>query len=302
MVHAHRPSSWFGGPHAAALYTKAREGLLAFAALAIVALSFGGAIADATQNAAPSFWDPARRLEKPDLSSLKQIRFVTEDDYPPFNFALKSGEIVGFNVDLARAICEELEVPCTIQRRQWDLLIAALNDNSADAAIASLARSAENRALVDFTASYFVTPARFVTLKDSVLTEATPEALDDRLVAVVAGSAHEAYLKAYFPKARLAGFENAALARRALKAGRVHALFGDAISLSFWLNGLDAEDCCVFKGGPYLDRRFFGDGVGVAVKKGAAPLRRALDYALARLAQRGAYTELYLKYFPISPF
>lgn len=296
-----RRSSRFCRPLASC--TRAGKGLVvAFAALAGVALSLSAALADATQNPAPSFWDPARRLEKPDLGNLKQLRFVTEDDYPPFNFALKSGEIVGFNVDLARAICEELELSCTIQRRQWNLLIAALNDNIADAVIASLARSAENLALVDFTAPYYVTPGRFVTLKDSVLTEATPEALNDRLVAVVTGSAHEAYLKAYFPKTRLAGFDNAALARRALKAGRAHALFGDAISLSFWLNGLDAQDCCVFKSGPYLDRRFFGDGVGVAIKKGATPLRRALDYALARLAQRGAYTELYLKYFPISPF
>jgi polar amino acid transport system substrate-binding protein len=283
----------------AALRASARIWLLACAALA---LGPEPALAGATESPAPSFWDPARRLEKPDLSSIKQIRFVTEDDYPPFNFALESGEIVGFNVDLARALCEELEVPCTIQRRRWDLLIAALNDGSADAVIASLAQSAENHALVDFTAPYYVTPGRFVTLKDSVLTEATPETLDDRLVAVVSGSAHEAYLKTFFPKTRLASFENAALARRALKAGRAHALFGDAISLSFWLNGVDAEDCCVFKGGPYLDPNFFGDGVGVAVKKGATPLRRALDYGLARLAQRGVYTELYLKYFPVSPF
>jgi polar amino acid transport system substrate-binding protein len=286
----------------AALRASARIWLLACAALAMLGLSCEPAFADTTESPAPSFWDPARRLEKPDLSGIKQIRFVTEDDYPPFNFALKSGEIVGFNVDLARAVCEELEVPCTIQRRQWDLLVAALSDGSADAVIASLAQSAENRALVDFTAPYYVTPGRFVTLKDSVLTEATPETLDDRLVAVVSGSAHEAYLKTFFPKTRLATFENAPLARRALKAGRAHALFGDAISLSFWLNGVDAEDCCVFKGGPYIDPNFFGDGVGVAVKKGATQLRRALDYALVRLAQRGVYAELYLKYFPVSPF
>jgi len=272
---------------------------LAGAAFAFMALDVSAA---AQQSPAPSFWDPARRLEKPDLGGLKQLRFVTEDDYPPFNFALSGGEIVGFNVDLARAICEELELPCTIQRRQWNLLIDALNDNSADAAIASLAPTKESRALVDFSAPYYMTPGRFVTFADTALADATPETLDDRLVAVVEGSAHEAYLRAYFPKSRLALFENAALARRALKSGRVNALFGDAISLSYWLNGLDAQGCCAFKGGPYLDARYFGEGVGVAVKKGATPLRRAIDYALARLAQRGVYAELYLKYFPVNPF
>ena len=121
-----------------------------------------------------------------------------------------------------------------------DLLIPALNDNSADAAIASLAINAENRALVDFTAPYYMTPGRFVMRRDTTLGAATPEALEDRLIAVVSDSAHEAYLKAFFPKSRLAPFENAALARIALKTGRVNALFGDAISSSFWLNGANS--------------------------------------------------------------
>ncbi len=236
------------------------------------------------------------------MSGLTQLRFVTEDDYPPFNFALGSGEIVGFNVDIARAICKELELTCTIQRRAWDLLVSALDDGGADAVIASLASTQENRRRVDFTAPYYLSPGRFATLKDNVLLDATPETLGDRLVAVVAGSAHEAYLKAYFPNAKLSAFETVALARRALKTGRVNALFGDAISLSFWLNGVEAEGCCIFKGGPYLDDRFFGEGVGVAVKKGATNMRLAIDYALARLAQRGIYAELYLKWFPISPY
>ena len=91
-------------------------------------------------------------------------------------------------------------------------------------------------------------------------------------------------------------------ARAALKTGRVNALFGDAISLSYWLNGAEASACCAFKGGPYVDSRYFGEGAGIAVRRGAKPVRLAIDYALARLAQRGTYAELYLKYFPLSPF
>lgn len=252
--------------------------------------------------AAPAFWDPAHIAPKPDLHGLRQLRFVTEDDYPPFNFALPDGRLTGFNVELAKAICEELDLGCTIQRRRWDLLLPALEDGGADAAIASLAITPEHSATADFTAPYYVTPGRFAMRVDTTLTTASPEALQDRLIAVVAGSRHEAYLKAFFPKAKLSPFENEDLARAALRSGRVNALFGDAISLSYWLNGAEAEGCCAFKGGPYVDARFFGEGAGIAVKKGAKSLRLALDYALARLAERGAYAELYLKYFPISPF
>ncbi len=273
-------------------------------ALALV-IALGLALAGpagALESGAPSLWDPAHRPEKPDLGGLRQLRFVTEDDYPPFNFALADGQLAGFNVDLARAICEELELTCTIQRRRWDLLIPALGDDSADAIIAALAMNDKNRALVDFTGPYFIMPGRFATRANSVLGPATPEVLDYQLIAVVAGSSHEAYLKTFFPKTRITPFETAELARLALKDGRVNALFGDAVSLSFWLNGVEAGSCCAFSNDAYVDAKFFGDGLGIAVKKGATPLRRALDYALARLAQRGVYAELFLKYFPISPF
>lgn len=257
---------------------------------------------DAPALAAPYFWDPGRLLTKPDLTGLRQIRFLTEDDYPPFNFALPDGQLAGFNVDLARAMCEELELPCTIQRRRWDLLIPALDDNSGDAIIAALAINDDTRKKVDFTTPYLTTPGRFAMPADTVLKGATPTDLDDRSIAVVAGSAHEAFLKAFYPKSTIVPFETNALARGALKNGRVHALFGDAVTLSFWLNGAEAGGCCAFKDGPFTDPRYFGEGVGVAVKKGNAQLRRALDFALARVAQKGLFAELYFKYFPVGPF
>ncbi|MGD9544653.1 MAG: transporter substrate-binding domain-containing protein [Methylocystis sp.] len=250
----------------------------------------------------PSFWDPNRTPEKPDLSGLRQIRFLTEDDYPPFNFLLSDGQVAGFNIDLARAICVELDIACTIQRRRWDLLIPALNDNSGDAIIASLAINDETRGQVDFSGPYMLTPGRFAMQTDTTLKSASPAALADRPVAVVAGSRHEAFLKAFYPRSTLVTFETPALARNALKNGRVQALFGDAISLSYWLNGAEAAGCCAFRDGPFTDPKYFGEGVGIAVKKGNAPLRHALDYALARLAQRGVFGELYLKYFPVGPF
>lgn len=274
-----------------------------FAVAGLALLGVGAlAHADGQTPAPPSFFDPGRTLEKPDLSSVKRIRFLTEDDYPPFNFLLVSGEVAGFNVDLARAICAELEAVCTIQRRSWELLVPSLDDNSGDAVIASLAINAETRKQTDFSAPYFLTPGRFVMLTDTTLKSATPEAIGDRRISVVAGSRHEAFLKTHYPQATLVPFETQALARNALKNGKVAAHFGDAVSLSFWLNGAEAGACCAFKDGPFTDPRFFGDGVGIAVKKGNTALRRALDYALARLDRRGAFGELYFKYFPVGPF
>ena len=250
----------------------------------------------------PGFWDPRRRPEKPDMSRVNVIRFLTETDYPPFNFAGADGNPQGLNVDLARAMCEELKVGCTIQQRRYETLLRSLNENRGDAVIASLAAGPETRLLFDFSEPYYRTPARFVAKRDSPIDEPLPERLDGRKVAVVAGSAHEAYLKILFTEAELRPYPNADATRQALRRGEVDLLFGDAISLAFWLNGTDSENCCSFRGGPYLDSRYFGEGIGIAVKKGNETIRMALNWALFRVWEQGRFTDLWLRYFPVSPF
>ena len=250
----------------------------------------------------PGFWDPRRRPEKPDLSRISVIRFLTEIDYPPFNYAGPDGNPQGFNIDLARLLCEELKLPCTIQMRRFETLIPALNANQGDAAIASIAATPDLRAKVDFTDSYYRTPARFVAKRDSPIEDPLPERLEGKKVAVVAGTAHEAYLKALFTEVEVRPYPNADTSRAALRRGEVDLLFGDAISLAFWLNGTDSENCCAFRGGPYTDNRYFGEGIGIAVRKGNDVIRLALNWALFRVWEQGQFTDLWLRYFPVSPF
>jgi polar amino acid transport system substrate-binding protein len=250
----------------------------------------------------PGFWDPRRRPERPDLGRVVVIRFLTEIDYPPFNFAGPDGNPQGFNVDLARMMCEELKVACTIQMRRFETLLAALNENRGDGVIASIAVTPQMRAKVDFTDPYYRTPGRFVARRDSPIDNPLPEKLEGKKVAVVAGTAHEAYLKALFTEAELRPYPSPEVARLALRQGDVDLLFGDAVSLAFWLNGTDSANCCAFRGGPYLDSRYFGEGVGIAVKKGNDTIRLALNWALFRVWEQGHFTDLWLRYFPVSPF
>jgi polar amino acid transport system substrate-binding protein len=261
-----------------------------------------GAQTSPADSSVPLLWDLTHRVEKPDISGLRLIRFVTEDDYPPFDFTLPDGTLTGFNVDLARAICEELQVACTVQARRWDTLIPSLDENRGDAIIASMAINEETRKRVAFTAPYYLTPGRFVTLRTSPLAEAIPEALAGHTIGVERKSAHRAFLETFFAKSTLKTFESPQALRAALRNGEVETMFGDANALSFWLNGSDAAGCCTFKGGAFLDPNFFGEGVGIAVRNGNSNLRRVLDYALAKVAGRGIYADLYLKYFPIGAY
>ena len=247
----------------------------------------------------PSLFDPSHYLPKPDVGAIKTIRFLTTDDFPPFHFALPDGSLAGLDIDLARAICEDLKIPCTIQARRFDTLVGALKAGQGDALIAALGNTAATRADLTFTAPYYTTPARFVMATKTILPEVTPEALVGHTVGVQAGTAHLAYLQTFFAKAVLKTFPDQATLRAALRDGKIDAIFGDGIALSLWLNGTDAAGCCAFRGGPFTESFFFGNGVSVAVAKGSIPLRETLDYELDKLARDGTYTDLYLKYFPI---
>ena len=73
--------------------------LLAAGLLYFPDLTFAGPSGDS--GFVPSFFDPAHRLPRPDPGAIKQIRFLTEDDYPPFHFLAPDGTLTGFNVDIA---------------------------------------------------------------------------------------------------------------------------------------------------------------------------------------------------------
>lgn len=254
---------------------------------------------DAARPFIPRFWNPQAVPDKPDLERIGAIRFITSNDYPPFGFMLANGVPSGFEVDLARALCAELQVTCTIQARNWDSIVPAITSGQGDAAIASLSITDAAQKTVAFTAPYYKTPARFVVRLAAPLAAVDPDALAGRRIGVRAGSAHQAYLGLFFPKAVGVPFDTMEAMRAALKSGGVDAVFGDAIAWSGWLNGSDADGCCGFAGGPYTESRFFGKGAGIAVRKGDVALRQALNYALARVAADGTYGDIYLRYFPV---
>jgi polar amino acid transport system substrate-binding protein len=250
----------------------------------------------------PDFWDPKRRIERPAVGTVQSIRFVTTDDFPPFNFLDAAGRLTGFNIDLARAICTELAVRCTIQAREWGDLAGRLAGKTADAAIAGIAISAENRTGLDFSDVYLRTPARFVVRKADASLQISPEGLRGKTLAVVSASAHEAYLASMFPEIGRKLYPTADAAREAVRSGAADATFGDGLQLSFWLNSDSAANCCAFAGGPYLEARFFGQGYAIAFAKGSSDLKHAVNSALQAIYEKGIYAELYLRYFPVGFF
>ena len=250
----------------------------------------------------PDAWQGDVLRPKPDMHGLEKLRFITDSDYPPFHYLDEVGALTGFNVDLAKAICEALEVECEVKDVDWAEIFTTLDRGEADAAIASIRISAESLEKADFSSRYYATPARFVALKTNELKDIRPETLEGMKVGVAKGTGHEAYLKLFFPDVAIATFDSAEDATKALKNGAIDFVFGDGIGLTFWINGVTSEGCCEFRGGPYLDSKYFGEGVGIAVKKDNRQLAEILNYALEQVHASGRYEELFLRYFPMSFF
>jgi polar amino acid transport system substrate-binding protein len=263
---------------------------------ACLALLFAALAAPASAQALPYHSDPSARDLVPNLAAVPSIRFLTTADFPPFNYRDKTGELVGFNVDLSRAICSDLGIACTIQAWPWEQAGKALEDGQGDALIAGLAMSPENGALFDFTSIYLMLPGRFVMAKDAAATF-DPAQLAGKTIAARKGSAHATFVTRYLPEAKLSEFDTEIAALDAVRDKQADGFFGDAMRASFWLNA-NAE-CCAFAGQPYFRPDLFGDGLSVAVGAGHDTVRLAIDYSLVRLKKSGVLDELYLRWFPI---
>jgi len=282
-----------------------RSGLalaLAFVGAMIAAVVASPSLAQTRNDIVPDAWRGDVLRTKPDMRGLEKLRFVTDSDYPPFHYFDEEGALTGFNVDLARAICEALEVECEVRPVEWEDLFAALDKDEADAAIASIRIDADALEKADVTDLYYATPARFIARKDSDLTDIRPETVSGKKIAVVKGTGHEAFVRLYFPQAVIVSFDTAEEAQSSLKAAEVDLMFGDGIGLTFWLNGVTSNACCEFRGGPFLDSRFFGEGVGIAVKKGNRRLVDILNYGLEQVHASGRFEGLFLRYFPMNFF
>lgn len=227
------------------------------------------------------------------------VRFLTEGDFPPFNYYDDEGVLAGFNVDLARAICLEIGAACDIKVRPWDELLVALKRGDADAVIAAHAVTAKALADVDFTDKYFYTPGRFAGRLGDAQREISPDGLEGVTIGVAKGTAHEAFLRAYFRDSKIALYENPELAREALQQGKTDLIFDDGISLAFWINGSLARQCCELKGGAYLEPKYFGDGLAIAVPRNDPQIKMLINAALVRVRQSGRFQELVERYFPM---
>jgi polar amino acid transport system substrate-binding protein len=244
-------------------------------------------------------FDRREHRAMPDISSVPRIRFLTTLDFPPFEFLDAENRLSGFNVDLARELCETLQVTakCQIQALPFGELQSALENRAGDAVIAGIGVTPELRSKFDFSRPYLQLSARFLSLKKTAGEPVTPMKLAASKVGVVKDTAHQAMLKAFFPNVNPQLFDDRPAMLKALKAGEVDTVFGEGLALAFWSASGEADNCCAYRGGPYYSGDFLGEGMTIMTRPGE-PLAAAFDHGLLELARSGKLNELFIKYFP----
>ncbi len=246
------------------------------------------------------FIDIHRRLRQPDETLLEDgLRLVTADGFAPFNFRDRAGAPIGYHVELARSFCEQLNIACTIKVVPFETIPDLLADGEADAALAGLGRHPDLQDKVAFSNVFLKRPGRFLALADSGL-KTDVASMDGQPIAFIGGSAHEAFLRAYFERINRVPVNDLHAARALLAEGKVVAIFGDA----FQLLPLATERNGTFRfaGKPYYDDYFFGDGMSFAYKAGRTDIGNLLDYGLQKLAKSGRLAELYARHFALDVY
>ncbi len=277
-------------------YSGNRKQAVRVASAAFAAILALGAGTSAWAQSFPNHFDPTSRDSIAEVEQVPAIRFLTTPDFPPLNYRAANGELVGFHVDLARAICEIAEAACTIQAWPWEQAPDALLDNQGDALIAGLAITPETGMRFDFSQIYMMFPGRFV-VQNADRNAFDPRALEGRVISVRGGSGHDLFATRYLEGAQLARFETELEALQALEEGGVYAYFGDAMRASFWLN--ENPDCCAFTPETYFRSDLFGEGLAIAFPAGQNLVRRTVNAALVQLKREGMLDELYLRWFPV---
>ncbi|MEX2479699.1 MAG: transporter substrate-binding domain-containing protein, partial [Gammaproteobacteria bacterium] len=246
--------------------------------------------------AVPAFRHVDPTAPVPALRDVGTIRFITDDNFPPFSYRDAFGSLTGFNVMLAEAVCADLRLACEFVARPWEELMPALEAGEGDAVLGGLAMSRETLQTADFTRPYYRTLGRFA-VRAGTMSAAELRTLADKRVGVIAGTAHEAFLQTYFSQADIQAFDDTSKAREALRTGELDALFDDAVRHMFWLDSPASRGCCSFAGGAYLDPEYFSRPLAIAVERDNERLLEVLDYGLDRVQVSGDYAKVYRLFF-----
>jgi polar amino acid transport system substrate-binding protein len=231
----------------------------------------------------------------------KTVRIGSDATYPPFESVDASGKIVGFDIDIANAICDELKVKCEYINQDFDGIIPALLAGKFDLIDSSISITEERKKIVDFTDKYYNTPAAIAARKDANIKGIGVDDLAGKSIGVQSSTTHANYAEKTYTKSQIKQYPSSDQFKLDLANGRLDAANDDVVVLSEWVDSPDGA-CCTIVGTITPVPEIHGIGAGFAVRKEDKDLRDMFNKGIATVRANGKYKEINDKYFKFDAY
>ncbi|MDM8349751.1 ABC transporter substrate-binding protein [Pseudomonas sp. sp1636] len=228
----------------------------------------------------------------------KPLRIGIEAAYPPFAYKTPEGNITGFDYDIGNALCEEMQVKCQWIEQEFDGLIPALKVRKFDAVLSSMSITEDRKKSVDFTGKYYSTPAKLAMKAGTAINDPLLD-LKGKKVGVQRSSIYDRYASDVFAPAgvEVVRYSSQNEIFLDLQTGRLDATLADSVNIDDGFLKTDAGKGFTFAGPDFTDVKYFGEGQGIAVRKGDAALVDKFNTAIAAIRANGKYQQVQGKYF-----
>lgn len=221
------------------------------------------------------------------------LRIASEGAYPPFNNVNANGELIGFDIDIANALCAEMQRECEIVAQDWDGIIPGLVNDKYDAIIASMSITEERLQAIDFTNPYYSNYLSVIAADDTTLTQ---ETLGDAPVGAQRSTIGSQWAEDTLgSRADIRLYDTLPATMSDLQAGRIGSAIVDFLPAAAWVEENDGYNLV----GERID---ISDKIGIGVRKGDAELTSAFNAALDAIREKGTYEDISVEYFGVDIF
>ena len=232
--------------------------------------------------------------KKADATEGNVLRIGTEGAYAPFNYTNADGTLGGFDIEIANAICADMQVTCEIVAQDWDGIIPGLKAGKYDAIVAAMSVTPERAQQVAFTDPYFSNALVFLAKKDSTFDPAKVTDINAHSIAAQRSTISSQWLENTYPKADMKLYDTLSNAFLDLGAGRVDAMISDKLPAIEWLSSTSGNNY-VLKGAE-ID---INDNFAIAVRPNDEALQAKINTSLSNIKANGTYDKINQKYFAV---
>ena len=225
-------------------------------------------------------------------AAAENLRIGVEGAYPPFSAVDENGQLVGFDIDIARALCAQMKTECELVQQDWEGIIPALLAKKYDAIVASMSVTEERQKQVAFTDRYYKDGGKFVRRKGDKI-RVSYNGLEGKSVGVQRGTVTDAFLTAEFPGVDVRRYDELTNAHLDLQQGRIDLVLADQFPQADFA---DKNDDVEVTGPTYTNSKYFGD-IAIAVRKEDEDLRKEINAAIQAIRENGVYKSVNDQYF-----